>query len=271
MRPPVAKGHTSANLVGAIERHGMGSAIESTPTVEMKKELAADGVALPNEAQLTTLSERMNEWLEDLRHNEGREHSVSWFNLFKELDEDGDGNVTFDELTDVVRRKLNKGSKHMSESALKALWCALDVDDSNSIQKDEMAAFLKRGAHKLEKPKPALAKEHTSANLVGALERHGMGSAIASTPTKEMRKELEAAGVALPNEAQLTTLSQKMNEWLDHLRHSEGREHAVTWFNLFKGAPPRTSPPEHCARSARPAPPEISQPAWPPCPVDAAL
>ena len=163
--------------------------------------------------------------------------------------------VTFDELTDVVRRKLHKGPSKMSDSALKALWCALDTDDSNAIQKDEMAAFLKRGApavHKSEKPKP-VAKEYTSANLVGAMERHGMGSAIASTPTKEMRKELEAAGVALPNEAQLTTLSQKMNEWLDHLRHSEGREHAVTWFNLFKGAPPGTSPPEHCARSPPPS------------------
>ena len=145
--------------------------------------------------------------------------------------------ITYDELTDVIRRKLRKGSSKMSENAIKALWCALDVDESNAIQKDEMAAFLKRGApaiHKSDKPKP-VAKEHTSANLVGAMERHGMGSAIASTPTSEMRKELESAGVALPSDAQLTALSQKMNEWLDNLRHSEGREHAVTWFSLFKG------------------------------------
>jgi hypothetical protein len=150
----------------------------------------------------------------------------------------GDGMVTYDELTDVVRRKLNKGIKHISEDALKALWCALDVDESNAIQKDEMAAFLKRGApaiRKSNKPKP-VAKDHTSANLVGVMERHGMNSAIASMPTSEMRIELEAAGVALPDEAQLMVLSQKMNEWLDNLRHSEGREHAVTWFNLFKGA-----------------------------------
>ena len=146
--------------------------------------------------------------------------------------------VTYDELTDVVRRKLNKGIKHISEDALKALWCALDVDESNAIQKDEMAAFLKRGApaiHKSNKPKP-VAKDHTSADLVGVMERHGMNSAIASMPTSEMRIELGAAGVALPDEAQLIVLSQKMNEWLDNLRHSEGREHAVTWFNLFKGA-----------------------------------
>ena len=61
-------------------------------------------------------------------------------NLFKELDEDGDGQVTFDELTEVVRKKLRKGPGKISENALKALWCALDVDCSNAIQKDEMAA-----------------------------------------------------------------------------------------------------------------------------------
>ena len=143
--------------------------------------------------------------------------------------------VTFDELTDVVRRKLHKGPSKMSDSALKALWCALDADDSNAIQKDEMAAFLKRGApavHKSEKPKP-VAKEYTSANLVGAMERHGMGSAIASTPTKEMKKELEAAGVVLPSAAEQIVLSKQFNLWLKNARE-EGNKATHSWFNLFK-------------------------------------
>ena len=221
---------------GVMERHGMGSAIASTPTSVMLEELKESGVELPNDAQLTTLSQRMNEWLEAMRSLEGREKAQSWYNLFRELDEDGDGNVTFDELSDVVRHKLKRGVKHMSEDALKALWCALDVDQSNSISQLEMAAFLKRGAPShaaISRPKPA-AKQHTSANLVGALERHGMGSAIASTPTSVMLEELKESGVELPNDAQLTTLSQRMNEWLDNLRHAEGRERAVSWFNLFK-------------------------------------
>ena len=77
-----------------------------------------------------------------------------------------------------------------------------------------MAAFLKRGApavHKTDKPKPD-AKEHTSANLVGAMERHGMGSAIASKPTSEMKKELEAAGVVLGKCAAMGVPKSEKNE-----------------------------------------------------------
>ena len=157
-----------------------------------------------------------------------------------ELDEDADGMVTYDELTDVIRRKLRKGSSKMSENSIKALWCTLDADDSNAIQKDEMAAFLKRGApavRKSDKPK-AVAKDHTSVNLVGAMERHGMGSAIASMPTSEMKKELEAAGVVLPSPAEQIAYSKQFNLWLKNAR-DEGNKATHSWFNLFKEASAR--------------------------------
>ena len=77
-------------------------------------------------------------------------------------------------------------------------------------------------------------KEHSAANLLGAggaIERHGMGSAIASTPTREMRVELKKAGHDLPTQDELVKLSEKMNKWLEDDRELNGRGSVVTWFN----------------------------------------
>ena len=53
------------------------------------------------------------------------------------------GFVTLDELRQVVRHKLKVKPSKLSENAIKALWCALDGDDSNQIQMDEFGTFLK--------------------------------------------------------------------------------------------------------------------------------
>lgn len=123
----------------AVERHGMGNAIESTPTFMMRTELATAGVEVPSSVEeLTELSTKLNTWLETQRSDEGLAHSTTWFNLFATVDVDGSGYITYDELCDVIRHKLRKGTKVMSDDAIKALWCALDNDNSNSVQKDEM-------------------------------------------------------------------------------------------------------------------------------------
>jgi hypothetical protein len=77
-------------------------------------------------------------------------------------------------------------------------------------------------------------KEYTSANLLGAggaIERHGMGSALASTPTREMRATLKNIGHDLPMQDELVQLSEKMNAWLEEDRELNGRGSVVTWFN----------------------------------------
>lgn len=52
--------------------------------------------------------------------------STSWYNLFLQADLDDSGFITFDELREVVRKKIKKGQKAITDEALKALWCALD-------------------------------------------------------------------------------------------------------------------------------------------------
>ena len=124
----------SLGFQGIEQRYNMDVALESTPTSEMLSELEAANFALPTDDELTELSKRMNGWLEQKRHDEGQARSHTWFNLFKEIDQDGSGYVTYDEFYNVIRFDLKKSHKEISTKSLKALWCVLDKDLSNQVR-----------------------------------------------------------------------------------------------------------------------------------------
>ena len=77
----------------------------SHPTKVMREELEALGI-LPDPEEQLRLSKLFNEKLEIWRFEEHKGVSVSWFNLFAEIDEDGSGYVTFDEVRNVCSQKL---------------------------------------------------------------------------------------------------------------------------------------------------------------------
>jgi len=220
--------YTDQNLTGVMERHGMMEPVPSTTTKEMKAELKKKGIPLPNAEELKALSIKVNEWLEQYRADERKPHSTTWYNLFAEVDQDGSGFVTYDELWSVVRRQLNKPTKAMPDSALKALFCALDNDDDNELTKDEMAAFFKLG-YKSAKAVPV----YTDHALTGMIERHGMMDPIPSKSTKDMRAAFTRKGVALPNNKELKAMATKMNEWIEQYRSDERLPPSTSWYNLF--------------------------------------
>lgn len=76
-------------------------------------------------------------------------------------------------------------------------------------------------------------REHTSANLMGAMERHGMGGALECTPTKEIRAELIAAGVPSSDD-EIMALSRLLNQKIEEKRHDDGKAKSSTFYNLFK-------------------------------------
>ena len=128
---------------------------------------------------------------------------------------DGSGVVTYDELLDVVRHKLEIKASVLSTNDLKALWCALDTDDSNQLTPEEMGKFFKRG--EVDRKARSLQRQQTlKREKRQSLGRDAMiaasNRALDSQPTSEMRKELEANGTTLPDEEQLTSLSVRFSE-----------------------------------------------------------
>ena len=221
-----AKGPDNLNKrsieLGGAQTAGLGRALESTPTAELRAKLEAP----LGEDELTELSHKLCEWLaESLRAQSKSIHS--WYNLFNDADLDGDGVITLDEFQNVVRLRLKKGSSELSDDKLHALWCHLDEDDSNEILPQEMSKFLKRNLQK-SRGQENLNKRNIE---LGGAQTAGLGRALESTPTAEMRAKLEAP----LTEAELDDLSKKVTSWLEELMYKKNMA-THSWFNLFKEA-----------------------------------
>jgi Ca2+-binding EF-hand superfamily protein len=217
-------------------------AIASTPTIVMRGELEAAGEPLPDDGRLNALAKYFHEGLE-LARQVGRKlanSDISWRGLFQEMDKDGSGEITFDEFQMVARQKLGLSKSELTANGIKALWCALDQDDSNALRFDELARFLKRyNPPKKTKPKFGGQAFHKGQAFGAFLRR---GAALEVIPTRDMRAELEAASIALPSEEELLALSKVYNKQLEDSRHRIGgsrtrdlaaTKESLSWFQLF--------------------------------------
>ena len=209
--------------LGGAQTAGLGRALESTPTAEMRAKLEAP----LNEDQMLVWAKQFCKWLEMSLYKKNL--SVhTWFNLFSEIDEDGSGFVTFDEFEDVVRHRLGQSVKKVPDETMRAIWCALDTDDSNQIMPQEMGKWLKQGA--IEK-KAKLAPSSIKKIELGGLHTAGIGRALASTSTVEMRAKLESGGVAALTKEDLHALSKSFNERLEQSAYNKNKN-THSWFNL---------------------------------------
>lgn len=244
---------------------------ESPPTVEMRAQLAKEGVSLPTEEELLALSALFIAKLEESRtanstatRTFSRGGSHTFMNLIAELDEDKSGFVTFDELKHVARSKLGLTAEELPGKQLRALWCALDADDSSSIKIDELAAFLTGNARLLRKMLTAseertrAAEEHEErvrailkiqsatrgknarAACRGKVKARKKLATGEAEPTKEMRLRLREEGVPLPTVDELLALSKLCTERLEAARQANSTSartfvvgKASTFMNLF--------------------------------------
>ena len=130
-------------------------------TREMRAALEAEGVPEMTEGYLHVLSDQFNEWLEMARETSSTHdrafskvagQKVSWMLLFKEVDADTSGGITYDEYKRVLRKKLRLSQHDLSDRTMNALWCALDNDNSDQIRIDEFQKFLTGNVAALLKP-----------------------------------------------------------------------------------------------------------------------
>jgi len=110
-------------------------------TKEMRADLAAAGVAEADEEELKNISVQFAKWVK--LYKPGSHQGIAWLEVFKEIDDDHSGLITFDELRMVIRRLFKVKAAEFSDNKIKVLWCALDRDDSDSIVQVEFARFAK--------------------------------------------------------------------------------------------------------------------------------
>ncbi len=100
-------------------------------------------------AQLTELSEFLNTKIgalfdKDVSKREGGTASKSWFKLFKMVDQDGTGNIGFDEFKFLVRKTLKLGARAVPDNTIIGAWLALDADRSDQLSVAEFGHFMCR-------------------------------------------------------------------------------------------------------------------------------
>jgi len=113
----------------------------SISTSEMKAELEAAGVGVPTPQETVELAVW---WATRVaEYKPGVHRGVAWLKVFKEVDNDHSGLITFDELKHVVRQSFRMTKAAFSDIKLKQLWCAVDTDESGSIAQVEFGRFVK--------------------------------------------------------------------------------------------------------------------------------
>ena len=72
--------------------------------------------------------------------------TVCWFRLFKKVDSDGSGLISYDEFLEMVRKDLKLSAHALPSDYLHMVWLALDTDGSGYLSSGEFGAFMRLAA-----------------------------------------------------------------------------------------------------------------------------
>jgi hypothetical protein len=115
--------------------------VSSIPTATMRELVANAGLTIPEGEELKKLATDFATWtkndLPDIHQG------VAWLTVLNEICKDASGLLTYDEVRHAVRRTFKVKKAVWSEELIMALWCALDKEDKNCIQKVEFGRFVK--------------------------------------------------------------------------------------------------------------------------------
>ena len=69
--------------------------------------------------------------------------TTGWFKLFRLVDADGSGLISFEEVHRLIREDLNIPESKLTDASIKSLWGWLDEDRSGHIAAGEFGHFMR--------------------------------------------------------------------------------------------------------------------------------
>ena len=146
----------------------------------------------------------------------------SWYKLFRHIDDDGSGRVSYAELVDLLRNELNVSKKELPPDAFKRLWRTMDEDASGFITAGEFGHFMRKG-----EPEPGLTwkERRTARNLRKAASvKRELDGLVGRDVTKALALEPPASADVVQQ------LSEQLNAKMAIFPDPQTR----SWFKLFK-------------------------------------
>jgi hypothetical protein len=157
-----------------------------------------EGSQRANEGQQREVSQKINHRLT----------GTSWFKLFKEIDQDNNGRISWQEFVHLVRDIARLSVDNVPDGLLRSVWTALDPSLSGELSLRDYATFIKRGAPVRPTPKQPL-------HQVEALRSRE----VADEDQKKARRV--AAQQLAVDRSRLTEEADRLERALRRMRHGK--------------------------------------------------
>ena len=149
----------------------------------------------------------------------------NWFYLFRVVDADGSGRISYDEFERMIREPLKLKSGKLPNVKLQALWKALDEDDSGWISTGEFGRFMKLGA---QQAADHVAQKVAKSKAAKAEEARLVKEETDKLTGRDMTARLESLPAATKEET--LALSKEFNEKMARTLPPKEQE----WYRIFK-------------------------------------
>ena len=175
-----------------------------------------------DDEEVRRLSAMMNQKLHLVAAPDG---AHGWFHLFRHIDDDGSGRISFLELERAVRQSLGLPRSALGDKKLQSLWRSLDEDASGYISAGEFGRFMKLGEPKPPElnPRARLAEQRVAASRADREEQLEEAGLMFTT-------KLQEAGVEPAEDGTMSWLSQRIYQALAKLAVNGPPE----WYRFFK-------------------------------------
>jgi hypothetical protein len=151
----------------------VGASVRASARPALEKVL--EGAEAASEDEMTSLSVTFNIRIRQLYEE------PSWIKLFRSINEDKSGLISFSELMALTRDEalLHLLPAEVSDAQVKAFWIAMDTDRSGFISCGEFGAFMRKGEHVLN-PSTTWRERQNERNQRLAAQRREQRQALAS-------------------------------------------------------------------------------------------